>query len=327
MFVRSGLVLSAVVAGMLVLSCSPESPKLVEMPVVVKERVKNTGGDKVTFSRSVDILFVVDDSGSMGSHQQSLAKNVALFTQAIIANQILDYHIGVVSSTMSSQGGVLRGSPNYVTRTTPNAATVLQANMQPGTSGDTDEKFYEPIKAALTPPQVGGVNAGFFRPDAYLAIVIITDTEDWSNVTGKDFYQMLLNLKRGDPTKVLVYAAYSSSKDTTCGHDDAQRGILEGLFKESNAKTFGLCDPDFGVKLGALGVDLVSKIGSVLYLTRPPQPDTISVVFGTQTIPNDPKKGWVFDPFRNALIFGEDIDLQPEPPGTEVEVSFTAAQY
>jgi hypothetical protein len=63
----------------------------------------------------------------------------------------------------------------------------------------------------------------------------------------------------------------------------------------------------------------------VLYLSRPPQPDTIFVTFGSQTVPNDPKKGWVFDPVRNALVFGDEIDLKEEPQGTQVEVDFTAA--
>jgi hypothetical protein len=44
-------------------------------------------------------------------------------------------------------------------------------------------------------------------------------------------------------------------------------------------------------------------------------------------IPNDPKKGWVYDPTRNALVFGEELDLKPEPTGTQVQVSFTAAKY
>lgn len=86
-------------------ACSETSPKLVPLPLVKKEHIRNIGDSKVSFNRALDILFVVDDSGSMAEHQDNLSKNVKLFTQGIVNNQILDYHIGVTSSSMDQSYG------------------------------------------------------------------------------------------------------------------------------------------------------------------------------------------------------------------------------
>jgi hypothetical protein len=317
-------------------ACSPASPKLVPLPLVKKERVRNTGGSKVSFNRAVDILFVVDDSGSMGEHQSSLAKNVQLFTQGIWANQILDFHIGVTSSNMDSDPyqpkpgygwrGELNGVTKFVSRNTPNGQRELESNLLIGLEGSGSEEFFTPVQSALTAPMVQGPNRGFFRQDAYLAVIFVTDSDDQSKLSATDFYKFLVNLKGGDPSKIIVYGVYIPKVDKTCNRSSENLpDKLEEFFGLAKAQTLGLCDADYGMKLSELGADLVRRVGSVLYLSRPPQPDTIFVTFGSQTLPNDPKKGWVFDPVRNALVFGDEIDLQPEPQGTQVEVDFTAA--
>lgn len=318
---------------MVLVSCSGESPKLVPFVPAKLEKV-NDLSELVSFNRDVDILFLIDDSGSMGDDQANLGRNADLFTQTIFQTQGYDFHIGVTTSSMAPRStpnygvaGLLHGAVKYVTASTPNREAVLRSNLQPGSDGDGVERFYDPIHAALTPPLVNGANAGFFRPDATLVIIIVTDTDDFSHVTGHDFYKFLLGLKNNDPAKIIVYGAYVSSVDRTCPAGDVQRGILEGLFLEAKAKTFSLCDPNFGAKLAGLASDVIDRVGSVLYLSRPPSKDTIVVTFGSQTIPNDREKGWVFDPARNALIFATNIELLPEPDGTKIQVRFDAAVY
>lgn len=319
------------------LACSEESTKLLELPVAKKERVKNTGGNKVTFNRSVDVLFVVDDSGSMAGHQTNLATNIKEFTKGFLSNQILDFHIGVVTSTMETAwstnpcyafGGELFGCTKYVERLTPNGLAVLEKNLNPGINGSGTEEFFSPLRAALSPPLLGGKNAGFYRPDAYLAVVFLTDSDDQSEESAQDIYKFMLNLKGGDAAKVITYGVYIPTNVSTCPRSGEPAPVkLEALFKLTSAKTLGLCDADYGTKLAALGDDLARRVGSVLYLSRPPDPKTITVAFGSQIVPNDESTGWVFDPDRNALIFGSNINLNPEPVGTQVEVDFISAEY
>lgn len=333
--VAAALIASALLS---LAACSPTTPKLVPQQTDKPEQVTDVSDTKLTFSRDLDILFVIDDSGSMSGHQQNLAKNSQLFTQGIVANQILDYHIGVLTSNMDDPPwrpvpgygwrGELHGTTKFITRTTPSGASILENNMKPGTDGSASEMFFSPVQSALTPPNLQGVNQGFYRPNAHLALVFVTDSDDQSRLSASDLHKFLLQLKGNDPTKIIVYGVHVPSNVRNCdrsGEPSPQK--LEEFFRLTKAQTFSLCEPDFGLKLAALGADLVRKVGSILYLTRAPQPQTIVVTFGSQVIPNDPKKGWVYDPTRNALVFGEDLDLKPEPTGTQVQVSFTAAKY
>ena len=50
------------------------------------------------YSPDMDILFVIDISGSMEKHQIKLRKNIHRFTEKIIQSRIIDFQIGVTST-------------------------------------------------------------------------------------------------------------------------------------------------------------------------------------------------------------------------------------
>lgn len=330
----------------LIAACSPESPKLKEQPTGKRESVKDVD-ETAKFNPKVDILFVIDDSGSMSTHQDNLSRNIPLFTAAIQANTILDYHIAVTSSTFNNGNpqhcmtgiaracgqGVLHGGIsgiNYIERSTPNGIAVLAQNMKIGTSGDSSERFFAPVRAALSQPLVDGLNKGFYRPDAALVVIFVTDAEDQSMNFGPDDYErFLVGLKKGDASRALTYGVIIGSTDGSgCARDESTLPTrIEKAITNMGGSQFGLCDADFGTKIANLAYDLVQKVSKVMYLTRAPDPSTISVTFGTQTIPNDLDEGWTYDPVRNALIFGDKLELTKQPDGTELEVTFIAAQY
>lgn len=54
-----------------------------------------------TYHPLVDILFVIDDSGSMGQKQNILSKNSELFIDQFLKIKSIDYHIGVTSSSVN----------------------------------------------------------------------------------------------------------------------------------------------------------------------------------------------------------------------------------
>lgn len=319
----------------LAIGCAQPDPKLVTPPKERIVRVKDTGGTKVSFNRAVDILFVVDDSGSMQTHQENLAANVAQFTKSMIANHILDYHIGVVSSNMDSKPsgtgawrGELFGDVKFVTRTTPDGIDELNKNLKPGTDGSGSEMFFAPVQTALTPPTSLKENLGFYRKDAYLVVVFVTDADDQSSIAPEEFRKFLLGLKNGQADKIILYGAVIPSGTSNCNRSsEPEPKKIEKLFKLHGGKILGLCDGDFGKKLGSLGDDLVKRVANKLTLSRPPREGTITVAYGSQIVPNHPDRGWIFDPAKNALVFGDDIQLDGEPEGTQVEVDFLTAEY
>ena len=77
------------------ISCSPAIPKAVAPGVPVDKTYREgEGGDStIEFTApKVDILFVIDDSGSMSTHQQSLANNVGRFVQQFFQGIQIDFH-------------------------------------------------------------------------------------------------------------------------------------------------------------------------------------------------------------------------------------------
>jgi hypothetical protein len=324
--------------------CSPESPNLKGFESA--EKIQTS--EAANFSPKVDILFVVDDSISMDGEQANLAANIPLFVSEIEKSRILDYHIGVITSSFDGNNqygcgpgkvracgdGVLNGGDSgitFVQRSTPNLLTVLSENLLVGTRGSTTERFFSPVRAALTSPLINKENAGFYRDDASIVVIFITDTEDQSaNFGPVDFNKFLVDLKQGDDKKVLVYGAYMPKGRPnvgTCSRDDAFNGRLEEAIRLSNGSSFDICSPSFGSDLGLVATDVAQKVSQILYLNRAPDPKSIRVNYGSQVIPNDLRKGWTYDPSRNALVFGDELELTAQPPGTTLEVNFNAARY
>ena len=218
----------------LVLSCSNESvQKFDEAPRGIVEKQDRVKDVTLTFEPKVDILFVIDNSGSMSSHQRNLARNVMSFTNQITQNLLLDYHIGVVTSDIEQSAGELIGNPPWVERTTSDRALRLAENMQPGWDGAWQEKFFLPLLIALKPPLVDGVNKGFYRPEAFLAVVFITDAGIKESLSARATFEELLRLKQNDKDKLAAYAAIvPPDNPNSCGTDDQWGGNYLNIFLE-----------------------------------------------------------------------------------------------
>lgn len=166
----------------------------------------------------MDILFVIDNSGSMDQEQDNLAANFPMFAQLIedytnSAGMQLDYHVGVTTTDRDySSIQIIPGNPptNFPGSSgTGNNGKLLTKGTGPdcgmprkwlqrgdqdvvgkfsciakqGTSGSPDEMPLDAMKLALVDRMADtgpNGNSGFLRPDALLAIVFLTDEEDCS---------------------------------------------------------------------------------------------------------------------------------------------------
>lgn len=329
-------------------ACTNKADKTLPLEDDPDAQFKKDIGDfnKDSFNTSLDILFVIDDSGSMGTHQDNLAKNIPQFTDEIFKTKFLDYHIGVISSTSYAGGfgggtgaccGKLFGAPPpfgapfgtpsnpvYVDRKTPNADVVLSQNLIVGTNGSASEMFFEPVQSAFSPTLLTGANAGFYRKNAYLAIIFITDTDDQSSIDPSSFWNFLVTMK-GSADKIIIGAAYvpDAEFDTCQAEYDIQSlDKLPQLFKTAKALTFSLCDPNYGAKLAEISKFIVSK-SRRKFLTDIPDPATINVTIGGIEIPKDFKKGWSYNAFYNSLEFGPDIEWENYPDDVYPEITYT----
>lgn len=311
-------------------ACTEKSPKLLPKPppVVPDSKTEVAPVGKNTFQPKIDILFVIDDSGSMSEHQKNLSNNISKFADAIVRTTYLDYHVGVVTSSPKGYYpnccGKLVGTPLYVDRNTPNGIYQMASNILVGTGGGYEEAFFDPVYLALSDPLLSGYNAGFYRPEASLALIFITDTEDQSDMQdANSLYNFLLAIK-GNAQKIEVAAAYIPENEiSSCPGETMELQSRDGLnefFKLTNALTFSLCD-DFGEELAIIGEKIAAK-SQIMYLSKKPVPETIKVTMGGVEMPRDKVKGWTYEPNKVAIVFGSDIEWDLYPPNTFPQIDF-----
>ncbi|MBA3462648.1 MAG: hypothetical protein H0T46_22015 [Deltaproteobacteria bacterium] len=156
----------------------------------------------------MDLVFVVDDSGSMSEEQGNLATNFPMFA-SVLENYVnadgehIDFRIAVtttgkpVTYTISFGGQTLppmtENGPdgafakncgvaqNYLDVSTPNLGTTLGCRANVGTGGSSYEMPLLMAKHALGERVADGKNAGFLRDDALLGVVMLTDEDDSSS--------------------------------------------------------------------------------------------------------------------------------------------------
>ncbi|ASD63406.1 hypothetical protein [Bdellovibrio bacteriovorus] len=329
--------LSLLMAFAMVSGCGNESTKLIPKAKINKEEVSEKPADFAIFNPKVDILFVIDNSASMDDAQSNLSRNAAAFADGISKVSILDYHIGVLTTDMACRYsnkpdacGKLVGTPSFVQNSTPNLVSILSSKMMVGLDGDVSEMMFSPVVAALSPPLDVGVNAGFYRQDAFLAVIFITDAKEQSTLSPKDF-QQFLNTKKGDPNKVLAYGVINKlAEEDICPSSESLDGKLEEFLgsvvngDKAQTNVLSLCAPDFGVKLAEFARDIVRRTAGSVKLSRTPNEKTIVVKYGTQVIPNSVTEGWVYEPATRSILLAEGIKWDYQGPGVGLTIDFEA---
>lgn len=321
---------SLALLSLLLTSCFGQSPKLIPLPEYAPVIEKEDIGEYVKFNPYLDILFVIDDSGSMSGHQNNLSKNIDYFIEGLSRFSILKWQIGVTTSSLGSWGnyadGALVGNPRIISPQVPNYKAALRKNLLVGTRGSGTEVFLETVHKAITPPLVDGPNAGMFRQGAFLAIFFITDADDQGHVSPKELYDKLLQFKDYDPDLMTAYSVMIPTNAHNCNRSGEPAPFdLEEFLLLMKGLSFNLCDPKFGANLVAIGEDLLKKMSLIIQLKQVPVVSTIKVTYGSQEILPDPFVGWSYSAKKNAILLGERLVLKKEPKGTQIQVTFTPA--
>ena len=122
--------------------------------------------------RPLDILVIIDDSGSMSPYQQQLANRLAPLISYLTSTD-WQIHVVTTSSTCPSRG--------TIKATDPNREALYRAAITAGTSGDSNEQGILMARQALETPCSG---ANWLRNDSVLSILIVTDEDNCSDGTG-----------------------------------------------------------------------------------------------------------------------------------------------
>ena len=152
--------------------------------------------------QAIDVLFVIDNSGSMGQEQTNLIANFPSFI-SVLDMSGLDYRVAVTTTgrdynytmtspigggiPMSQDGGdngtmlkTATMTKRWIDKTDPDVTGTFSQLANVGIDGPSDEMPLSAMRDAFEERMTDGTNVGFHRPDALLAIVFLTDEEDCS---------------------------------------------------------------------------------------------------------------------------------------------------
>ncbi len=263
----------------------------------------------------VDVLFVIDSTGSMAEEQAGFGAAAGGFVASLDALG-LDYQIGVTSMDVADEGALL-GVPWILTPDDEGLAADLAKNLAVGTGSTPPSAGLDAAALALTDPL--GFNIGFRRPDASLQVVFVSDADDDSGpVLGADpvsaFEAMLSTEASGNG---LTARASAVVGDVPGGCTGTSGTALPGtryakVAADSGGTVASICAGDFSSIAAAIGA------GSADWqLSFPLQADPIAgsakVYVNTVLV----ESGWVIDDAGPALVF-----QTAPPPDALISVTY-----
>lgn len=278
--------------------------------------------------RKIDVLFVVDNSGSMQTSQANLAQNFPSFinsfkdkgydfrlavttTDAFYGDQFLTTGCTICSlqqAQFRSSSDVTGGVPiRILDNNTPNLENVFSATVKVGINGSGDERAFSSFKAALNSP----LNTGFHRPTAFLAVIIVSDSDDFSHddINLNESYAQptlhsintyvneLKTFTGGNPTSDFSVSTIGVL-DTTCRDLLNQERKISTRYMALSDATGGtknsLCSP-FNSVLNNISTQIASNVQAQFQLNRTPVESTIRVIIDGILIPQDATNGWTYN--------------------------------
>ncbi|MBC7467419.1 MAG: hypothetical protein H7256_15625 [Bdellovibrio sp.] len=301
--------------------------------------------------RKLDVLFVVDNSGSMAASQANLATNFPSFIN-YFKNKGYDYRLAVTTTdayygdqfvtngcSLCTVGQTqFRSSVSpairVVDNNTPNLESVFSSNVRVGTTGSGDERAFSSMKAALN----SSLNVDFHRADAFLAVIIVSDADDFSHDDMSlnesyaqatlhpvsNYVTVLNTFTHGSP--VLDYsvstigvldaackAQLASGGENKIGNRYMQLSDLTGGTKNS------ICN-SFATVLDNISTSIATQTQASFHLNRAPVVSSISVMVNGAVVPQSSTNGWSYDSVsQNITIVGS--TYQPQA-GAAVTINF-----
>lgn len=282
----------------LLFGCSAESTLVSEVTYeeVVYKNIQVDGG--FVYDQAVDILFVVDESGSMADEQSILQQSMYKFYEELVSENFVDlqWRVGI-KSTDKTDGGVY----NYVDWDSQNPlfhlgilTTYLQTNIR-------EEGFSSALSSMA--------NDDFFhRPEADLLLIYISDEEEQSNMSVEE-YKTLTDMFKQEPfivTESAIVATYES--EFRCNNADVGQRYMD-----VSEVVVDICDTNDWINTLDYAAEHIPTLNTTWYLSETPLfiNDIIVQLDGNDV------NGWTYVEDKNAIVFDS-----PPTSGSYVTIAY-----
>jgi len=259
---------------------------------------------------NADILFVIDNSCSMHSHQTNLKNNFASFI-GVFAGSGVDYQIAFITT---DNDNFVDNKIVHSTDADPiGDVTAIIDGI--GISGYGLERGLWESYEATQPGGDAAPGGAFLRNDSRLVIVYLSDERDgsstYSSMVPADYANHLLTLK--PLSDQLSVNAVAGDHPNGCSPPYAQHGAGYYEVVQQLGGTFmSICATDYGLQMDTLARD--SILLSAFELTETPIEDSIVV-----TVDGIQSSDWTYNASENAIYF----DAAAVPPtASEIYIDY-----
>ena len=254
----------------------------------------------------VDILFVVDNSGSMGANQTQLANNFDIFIN-VFATSGVDYQIAFITTDSPEFVG------DIITPFTPDPVVEAVNQISSiGYYGSPHEKGFDMSYEATSGGGHAAPGSAFLRDDARLVVIYISDEDDFSSIIslGADMANHLYSLKSSDAL-VIAHAVAGDVPSGCSGNGGATAGTEYNNAVTAMGGTFlSICSEDWGTPMEELARE---SIGLIEFdLSDRPIEDTIWVTVDSTVVTD-----WVYNDVSQSIIL-----TSAPPQGSEIIITY-----
>ena len=249
-------------------SCEDSVERDIESPDLGRLIKTTTKLDKI------DILFVMDNSGSMKEEQQAMANQFDSFLGDIIE---FDYQIAIITTdwkggkgqflTFPNEKTILSNPRNKRTVHSKNISLFQQTISPPHTQNADDEKGLQAVNMALNVED----QKPFFRPHSLFIIIFISDEDNSSSkhIESDDYDEdydepetLFKRISRKHKFSAIVFHSIISDPDNPCPNQtvgklyaeisNPSRGIRKKYGNILEGEIGSICAPDYGSQLGKI---------------------------------------------------------------------------
>jgi hypothetical protein len=268
---------------------------------------------QVNDTLQTDVLFVIDNSGSMDSHQKLVA---GLSDNFLRQFNNVSYKITAINTDTADS---LRNL--VIAHDSPDPIKELSQLMTSfGVHGDSTELVFTRVHDFF----VSEIGQRFMRKNTPLEIIVVTDEEEQSTQTVEDMMNLL-------SVKKFTFNAFLPMSETKCIPVNHQKSKIEELVSLSGGLILDLCKSTVALAndYEKLAKAIVQRAGKkTLPITKfvfkeAIDINSVKVYYGTQIIQRGILgTGWVYDEVEHTLHLGQNIVLGNQPVGTKFTIQY-----
>ncbi len=255
-----------------------------------------------------DVLFVVDNSCSMYEEQTNLADNFQVFVDTLTAADS-DWRLAVITTDNTGLGrhpsqGEFLGP--VITRNTADPASEFSSQaLGADVDGSATEVGLETAWLSTQPGGDGGAGGDFWRDEATLSVVILSDENEQGITPVADYVNGWFALKGGASELVRVHAIVGDVPQSPCIQAEPARRYVDAV-NLTGGQFVSICATDWAVNLESVALGSITE-RQRFALAEHPVPETIDIhVDGVRVV-----GGWAYEGAGNSVVF----DPDEIPPG------------